>query len=123
MDNVDALLNNIYYPIDSVYNSAYDGTFLLEGTKHIYYLVYDDKEDIKYATLGLIFTLATLSSLMFFALCCNTDTKRPDVQYKSLKKRKVHGMNEVKRMDGMESTQEMEENLENNKKKDTIEYC
>ena len=119
MDNVDALLNNIYYPIDSVYNSAYDGTFLLEGTKHIYYLVYDDKEDIKYATLGLIFTLATLSSLMFLALCCNTDTKRPDVQYKRLKKRKVQGT------EGTECTEEIDVKDKNseNKKKDTVEYC
>ena len=120
MDNVDALLNNIYYPVDSTYNSAYDGTFLLEGTKNIYYLVYDDKEDIKYATLGLIFSLATLSSLIFFAIFCNSDSKIPPVQYKSLKKRKVHGMNEMNRMESME---EMQENLENNKKKDTIEYC
>lgn len=119
MDNVEALLNNIYYPMDSVYNSAYDGTFLLEGTKHIYYLVYDDKEDIKYATLGLIFSLATLSSLMFFAIFCSSDSERPPVQYKSLKKRKVQGT------EGTEGTEEIDVKDENseNKKKDTVEYC
>lgn len=114
MDNVEALLNNIYYPLDSAYNSAYDGAYTMEGIQNIYYLVYDDKEDIKYATLGLIFSLATLSSLLFFSVFCSSDSERQPVQYKSLKKRKVQGINEMK---------EMNENTEENKKKDTIEYC
>ena len=108
MDNVEALLNNIYYPMDSVYNSAYDGAYTIEGTKNIYYLVYDDKEEIKYITLGLIFSLATLSSLVFFSIFCSSDSERPPVHYKSLKKRKVQSMEEIN---------EMEENLENNNKK------
>ena len=116
MDNVEALLN-IYNPIDSTYNSAYDGTFLLEGTKNIYYLVYDDKEEIKYITLGLIFSLATLSSLVFFSIFCSSDSERPPVHYKSLKKRKVRETEEMNEMN------EMNENTEENKKKDTIEYC
>jgi hypothetical protein len=114
MDNVEALLNNVYYPLDSSYNSAYDGEYTIEGIKNIYYLVYDDKEEIKYITLGLIFSLATLSSLVFFSIFCSSDSERPPVQYKSLKKRKVRGMEEMN---------EMNENTEENKKKYTIEYC
>ena len=113
MDNVEALLNNIYYPMDPIYNSAYDGAYTMEGIQNIYYLVYDDKEEIKYATLGIIFSLATLSSLLFFSICCSSDSERQSVQYKSLKKRKVQGTKEIDVKD---------ENSEN-KKKDTIEYC
>lgn len=118
MDNSEALLNIVYYPLDSAYNSAYDGTHTIEGIKNIYYLVYDDQEEIKYATLGLIFSLATLSSLMFLAIFCNSDNERPPVQYKSLKKRKVQGMEDMEDVVNPVNPENPE-----NKKKNTIEYC
>lgn len=122
MDNVEALLNNIYYPMDPIYNSAYDGAYTMEGIQNIYYLVYDDKEEIKYATLGIIFSLATLSSLLFFSICCSSDSERQPVQYKSLKKRKVQGTQGTQGTNGTEEIDIKDENSKN-KKKDTIEYC
>ena len=91
MNNVEVFFDGIYYP----YNSAYDGAYMIDGIKNIYYLVYDDKKDIKYATLGLIFSLSTLSSLMFLIFCCNNNTQKSTIQYKSLKKRNVEEIEEA----------------------------
>ena len=104
MNNIEKYLNNIYYPMDPIYDSMYDDSFLIGESKKIYYLVYDDKEDIKYATLGLIFSLATLSSLIFLVCCCNTDEKKPYVHYRRLKRKyikepEVHEVHEVHEKD------------------------
>ena len=113
MNNLEALVGPVYYPFDSLYNYdfslPYDIPYLMReipSTENIYYLVYDDKKDIRYGTLSLIFCLATFSSFMFFSFYCNTDTNKPHIKYKRVNNRTKE---ETEGTEGTENIEDMKE--------------
>ena len=98
MDHVEVFFNNVYYSITVVTGKIEnymtyeytDGNHQIDNNK--YNLIYYYREDVKFATLILLFSIATFSSLIFLTFFCASDikdikdNKDSNIKYISLKK-------------------------------------
>jgi len=90
MNHVEVFFDNVYYSITLVTDKI-ENYMTYEYTdghqiNNKYNLIYYYKEDAKFATLILLFSIATFSSLMFLTFFCASNDNNNNIKYTSLKR-------------------------------------